>query len=63
VTSESSYLTIQDIVRRLAVNRKTVEGWLHRGELKGIKLGSKGRLWRVSEESLREFMKGQGQQK
>lgn len=47
-------LTPEDAAERLAVSSKTIRDWLRAGKLKGAKAG---RLWRVREEDLEEFLK------
>ncbi len=47
------YLTPEDIARRLHVSTITVGKWLRSGKLKGFKAG---RLWRVRECDLQEFL-------
>ena len=38
----------------MGVNAATVRAWLRDGKLKGSKLG--GRIWRISEEAIRDFV-------
>jgi len=45
--------SIEEVADMLNVNRNTVRRMLIRGELKGIKVG---RLWRIKEEDLKEFL-------
>lgn len=45
--------SIDEVASMLGVNRNTVRRMLIRGELKGIKVG---RLWRIKEEDLKEFL-------
>lgn len=45
--------SIEEVASMLGVNRNTVRRMLIRGELKGIKVG---RLWRIKESDLREFL-------
>ncbi len=47
------YLTPEDIAQRLHVSTITVGKWLRSGKLKGFKAG---RLWRVRECDLQEFL-------
>ena len=42
------------VAEKLKVSEQTVLRWLRNGKLKGVKAG---RLWRVKEEDLREFIK------
>lgn len=46
-------LTPEEVAERLKVSRETVLRWLRNGELKGVKAG---KLWRVREEDLQEFI-------
>lgn len=41
----------------LGVTHRTLQTYLKDGRLKGVKLGNR---WRVSEEELRRFIKGEG---
>lgn len=43
----------------LLVSPKTIRDWLRTGKLKGVKVG---RLWRVRESDLREFLKSPHQE-
>jgi len=45
--------SIEEVASMLGVNRNTVRRMLIRGELKGLKVG---RLWRIKESDLREFL-------
>lgn len=49
-------LTPEDAARLLQVSPDTVRGWLRKGILQGKKVGG-GKLWRISEETINEFMK------
>ena len=50
----SKLLTPEEAAQRLQVSISTVKRWLRSGELKGVKPG--GRLWRVEEEALQQFI-------
>ena len=53
-------LTPDAVAERLAVSPATVRIWLRKGILKGAKVGG-GKLWRISETAIEEFIKtGQG---
>lgn len=52
-----SDLTVQEVAEELARSPSCIRGWLSDGTLQGYKL--KGREWRVSRDSLREFLAGQ----
>ena len=47
-------LTPEEVAKKLAVSVKSVRNWLRQGKLKGIKVG---RLWRIRESDLEEFLK------
>lgn len=49
-----SLLKTKEVARRLGVTSRTVSKWIRDGELKAIKLN--GRVWRVREEDLDEFI-------
>lgn len=51
------YLTIADVMDRLAVTRITVRGLIKRGELEAVKLGdARNAGVRISEDSLRAYI-------
>jgi excisionase family DNA binding protein len=47
-------ITPEDAAERLAVSKNTILDWLRSGQLKGVKAG---RLWRLRERDLEEFLK------
>jgi excisionase family DNA binding protein len=47
-------ITPEDAADRLAVSKTTILDWLRSGQLKGVKAG---RLWRLRERDLAEFLK------
>jgi len=49
-------LTVRQVAYRLSVHPKTVYNLLARGGLRGVKVG---RVWRVPEEELEAFLRGQ----
>lgn len=49
-------LTPEAAAERLDVAPTTVRDWLRKGILKGSKVGG-GKLWRISEEAIDEFIK------
>ena len=49
-------LTPEDAAGLLQVSPGTVRGWLRRGVIRGTKVGG-GRLWRISETTIDEFVK------
>jgi acetyl-CoA synthetase len=55
MTSPKVY-TIEEVAELLKVNPRTINRMLERGELRGFKVG---RLWRVSEEALQAYMRGE----
>jgi excisionase family DNA binding protein len=46
-------LTPEDAADRLSVSRDAILSWLQRGQLKGVKAG---RLWRIREKDLEDFL-------
>lgn len=48
-------LTTEEAARRIGVKQTTVRTWLNKGLLEGTKVGG-GKLWRISEEALEEFI-------
>lgn len=50
---EERLLTPAQVADRLQVTEKTVYRWLDAGKLAGVKLG---RLWRIREENLEDFL-------
>jgi excisionase family DNA binding protein len=53
MTPEKLY-TPEGAAEALLVSPKTIRDWLRTGRLKGVKVG---RLWRVRESDLEEFLK------
>jgi excisionase family DNA binding protein len=47
-------ITPEDAADKLAVSKNTILDWLRSGQLKGVKAG---RLWRLRERDLEEFLK------
>jgi len=47
-------LTPRETAEKLKVSEQTVLRWLREGKLKGIRAG---KLWRIKEEDLQEFIK------
>jgi len=47
------YLTVDEVAEQLQVLPATVRDWLKGGSLKGFKAG---RLWRIKQEDLDEFL-------
>ena len=54
IVAEETYLTPDDIARRLKVNEETVLRWLRSKQLIGYKVSPK--LWRVSLTNLNKFL-------
>lgn len=50
----NNYLTVQEIAEKYKVTPAAVHKWIKEGKLKAIKLG---RVWRIPESALREFLK------
>jgi len=55
----SRLLTIADVCEQLHVTRKTVTRLIGSGQLKAFKLGAGGRVWRIRERDLDQFIRGQ----
>jgi len=53
----NQFLTVRDVKSLLKVSRGMVIRLIHSGRLRAFKLGG-GRLWRIREWDLREFVKG-----
>jgi excisionase family DNA binding protein len=53
VQAVEKYYSTEDIAEILGLKEKTVREWLRTGKLKGKKIG---RLWRVKESELEEFI-------
>ena len=51
----SQLLTTEEAAKRIGVKQTTVRTWLNKGLLEGTKVGG-GKLWRVREEALEEFL-------
>src|SRR5438309_688243 len=54
MTGEMFY-TPAEVAARLKVKQRTVMEWLRTGQLRGVKLGPGGRLWRVRAADLDTF--------
>ncbi|MGA2534086.1 MAG: helix-turn-helix domain-containing protein [Candidatus Aminicenantales bacterium] len=52
-----NFLTVEEICKLLKVNRGTVIRWIASGHLRAFKPGG-GRVWRVTRDSFRRFIKG-----
>ncbi len=48
-------LTTEEAAKLIGVKQTTVRTWLSKGLLEGTKVGG-GKLWRISEEALEEFL-------
>ena len=48
--------TVNQAAERMSVSSDTVRVWLRAGLIKGIKIGG-GRMWRVTEDAIQEFLK------
>ena len=48
-------LTTEEAAKRIGVKQTTVRTWLNKGLLEGTKVGG-GKLWRVKEEAIEEFI-------
>ncbi|MGE0542429.1 MAG: helix-turn-helix domain-containing protein [Dehalococcoidia bacterium] len=56
MTEPRKAYTIEEVAEVLQVNPRTINRMLDRGELKGFKVG---RLWRISQEALDAYMRGE----
>ena len=54
--TEPRTYTIEQAAKVLQVNQRTVNRLLERGELRGVKVG---RLWRIPEEALNAYLRGE----
>jgi len=52
---DDKLLTPEETAKILHVSPDTVRGWLRKGVIKGTKVGG-GRLWRISESTINEFI-------
>ena len=52
-----TFYTPEEVASQLRVGRRTVYGWLSRGELRGTRVGH---LWRITEADLRAFLSRRG---
>jgi excisionase family DNA binding protein len=50
---EEKYWTPEEIAERLKINVRTVNRWIASGKLRAIRVG---RLWRVPDSAIREFV-------
>lgn len=57
---DKKLLTPAQVAERLQVTERTVYKWLTDGELRAAKLG---RVWRISEEQLKQFIDERTQEK
>ncbi len=55
----TKFLTAQQVADRLQVTPATVKRWLREGQLPGVMLGDRAG-WRVAEDDLDAFLRGQG---
>ena len=54
--SLEKFYTPEEVAEKLSVRGNTVRKWLNDGILKGLKVG---RVWRIKETELQEFIKRQ----
>lgn len=50
-------LTPEEVGTRLGLKTKTVKDWLRVGKIRGVKVG---KLWRVKESDLQDYINGLG---
>jgi excisionase family DNA binding protein len=55
--AEKQLLTVEQVAERLQVHPKTVQAWIRKGDLVGVRLGT-GRTsaWRVEQDQLQAFI-------
>jgi excisionase family DNA binding protein len=53
--SQGKILTVAQTAKRLQVTEKTLCDWLRAGKVPGRKIG---RVWRISEDALEDFLRG-----
>lgn len=46
-------LTVEEVAERLRFKPATIQGWLRRGQLQGVKIG---KVWRVPEDALQAWV-------
>lgn len=54
------FYTVEKAAEIMSVSAYMVRKWLRDGNLKGHKIGA-GRLWRVTDDAIREFVEKNGQ--
>lgn len=54
--TEIKVYTVEQAAKKLSVSDQTVRLWLREGLIKGTKIGD-GRIWRITEEAITEFLK------
>ncbi|WP_338819583.1 helix-turn-helix domain-containing protein [Neomoorella thermoacetica] len=55
---KEKFYSPHEVAKMYNVKEETVRKWLYRGNIRGIKMG---RLWRIPESALREFIEGGGE--
>lgn len=53
--NKEQLLSPEEVAKRLAISPKTVREYLREGRIKAMKVG---RLWRVRESDLQQYLKG-----
>jgi excisionase family DNA binding protein len=53
--TKEQLLSPEDVAERLAISPKTVRAYLREGRIKAMKVG---KLWRVRESDLQQYLKG-----
>lgn len=56
---EQDYYSARDVAFRLGVSKETIYRYIDEGSLKAFRLAAKGN-WRISRESLKEFLEFSG---
>jgi excisionase family DNA binding protein len=51
-----TFMTVEEVARRLSLNPETIRRWLRSGRLRGIRLGERRAGWRVRDSDLNAFL-------
>jgi excisionase family DNA binding protein len=53
---QETFVTVEEVARRLSLNSETIRRWLRSGRLRGIRLGERRAGWRIREADLSAFL-------
>jgi len=53
---KEEFYTTEEVALMLKLHVRTVQKWLEQGKLKGVRIG---RIWRIPESALKEFLRQQ----